>query len=191
MADTRLGKTLERAKGEVKYIDLKGRTGPAVVGPQRGKPVPLPYGAWYLEAMDAHGGWLSSAPDLVRFASSFDRPLKSPILKADSIRITFARPPGLAGYEKNGKPLDVYYGCGWQVRVVNPMGALNTWHTGALDGTSTILVRRFDGLCWAVLFNARENQRGQDLAGLIDGKVHQAADSVKRWPAKDLFKKGI
>jgi N-acyl-D-amino-acid deacylase len=190
MADTQLGKTLQRAKGEVKYIDLKGRTAPAVVGPKLGKQVPLPYGAWYLEAMDAHGGWLSSAPDLVRFAASFDRPEKSPILKADSIRTGFARPAGLAGHDKNGKPLDVYYGCGWQVRVVNSKGAVNTWHTGALDGTATLLVRRSDGLCWAVLFNARENQRGQNLTGLIDPLVHGAADRVKRWPAKDMFKKG-
>jgi hypothetical protein len=29
-----------------------------------------------------------------------------------------------------------------------------------------------------VLFNARENRRGVDLAGLIDGLVHDAADRV-------------
>jgi hypothetical protein len=161
-----------------------------VVGPLQGKPVPLPYGAWYLEAMDAHGGWLSSAPDLVRFASSFDRPTRSPILKADSIRTTFARPAGLAGHDKTGKPLDVYYGCGWQVRVVDEKGAINTWHTGALDGTATILVRRSDGLCWAVLLNARENRRGEYLASLIDGLVHDAANRVKRWPSRDLLRKG-
>jgi CubicO group peptidase (beta-lactamase class C family) len=190
MADTRLGKTLQRARGEVKYVDLKRRTAPAVVGPKLGQQVPLPYGAWYLEAMDAHGGWLSSAPDLVRFAASFDRSAKSPILKAESIRTTFARPAGLAGHDKHGKPLDVYYGCGWQVRVIGPKGAVNTWHTGSLDGTATLLVRRSDGLCWAVLFNARENQRGKNLAGLIDPLVHGAADRVKRWPAKDMFDKG-
>jgi hypothetical protein len=61
---------------------------------------------------------------------------------------------------------------------------------GALDGTATILVRRSDGLCWAVLFNACENRRGEDLAGLIDGLVHDAADRVKHGPTRDLFKKG-
>ncbi len=160
-----------------------------MVGPQLGKPVPPPYGAWYLEAMDAHGGWLSSAPDLVRFAAAFDRPERCPILKADSIRTMFARPAGLAGARKNGEPRDVYYGCGWNVRVVDAQGAIHTWHNGALDGTATILVRRSDGLCWAVLFNARANPRGQYLAKLIDPLVHDAADQVKRWPAKDLFKK--
>jgi hypothetical protein len=62
---------------------------------------------------------------------------------------------------------------------------------GALDGTATILVRRSDGLCWAVLFHARENRRGEDLAGLIDGLVHDAADRVKHWPTRDLFKNGM
>ena len=71
-------------------------------------------GAWYLEEH-----WMRTAAgsarrfDLVRFASSFDRPEKSPILKATSIRTIFARPASLAGHDKNGKPLDAYYGCGW------------------------------------------------------------------------------
>jgi CubicO group peptidase (beta-lactamase class C family) len=191
MRETRLGKTLEPAEDEVKYVDPKGRTAPAVVGPQRGKPVPLPYGTWYLEAMDAHGGWLSSGPDLVRFASALDRPEQCPILKADSIRALFARPAGLAGHDKNGKTRDLYYGCGWQVRIVDSKsGAMHMSHNGALDGTAAMLVRRSDGTCWAVLFNARVNRRGQYLVGLIDPLVHEAADRVKHWPAKDLFKKG-
>src|SRR5207247_957030 len=50
----RLGKTLPegRLPGEVTYYDQKKRSGQAVLGPMRGEPVPLPYGAWYLEAMD-------------------------------------------------------------------------------------------------------------------------------------------
>jgi N-acyl-D-amino-acid deacylase len=189
MSNTRLGKTLEHAKGEVRYVDLKGRTAAAVVGPERGKQVPLPYGTWYLEAMDAHGGWLSSAPDLVRFGSSFDDPAKCPILKADNIRTMFARPAGRPGHDKAGKPLDSYYGCGWQVRVVDGKG-ITTWHNGALDGTATMLFRRWDGLCWAALFNARENPSGEYLGGLIAARVNEAADRVKHWPAKDLFKNG-
>lgn len=189
MKETQLGKTLERARGEVRYFDEKHRTAPAVLGPKRGEPVPLPYGTWYLEAMDAHGGWISSAVDLVKFASALDRPDKCKILKPESIHQMFARPDGPAGLDNGGKPKDVYYGLGWQVRVVNPQGAVNTWHTGSLDGTATILVRRSDGLCWAVLFNSRNNAQGLNLTGLIDPMVHQAANRVKRWPAKDLFGK--
>jgi CubicO group peptidase (beta-lactamase class C family) len=182
---TQLGHTLTAAKNETHYFDPKNRTGNAVMGPNFGKPVPLPYGVWYLEAMDAHGGWISSAPDLVRFASAFDQPEKCKVLKAASIKTMFACPDGLAGHNKKGKPLEVFYGCGWQVRDVGD-GGFNTWHTGSLDGTETILVRRFDGLCWAVLFNT-----GKGLVGRIDALVHDAADKVKRWPNRDLFEKGL
>ncbi len=186
---TELGHTLTTATNEVKYYDEKKRTGKAVMGPNLGKQVPLPYGAWYLEAMDSHGGWISSAPDLVRFASAFDQPEKCKIMTAASIKTMFARPAGLAGHDKEGKAKDVYYGCGWQVRTLGRDDRINTWHTGSLDGTSTILVRRSDGLCWAVLFNTRGNTKGQILSGLIDPLVHRAADKVKHWPERNLFEK--
>src|SRR5947208_3290442 len=89
---TQLGRTLAPAKNEVRYYDPNDRKANAVLGPNVGKPVPVPYGAWYLEAMDAHGGWISSAPDLVRFGSAFDHPEKCKVLKADSIKTMFAFP---------------------------------------------------------------------------------------------------
>jgi CubicO group peptidase (beta-lactamase class C family) len=187
---TQLGHTLTAAKNEVHYFDEKNRTANAIMGPNFGKPVPFPYGAWYLEAMDAHGGWISTAPDLVRFASAFDDPLKCKILSAASIKTMFARPDGLAGHTKDGKAKDVFYGCGWQVRTVGG-GKINSWHNGSLDGTATILVRRSDGLSWAVLFNARSNAKGTYLGGLIDPLVHQAADKVIRWPNRNLFENGL
>jgi N-acyl-D-amino-acid deacylase len=177
--DTQLGHTLAKAKDEVHYFDVKN--GLAVLGPERGKPVTRPYGAWYLEAMDAHGGWISTAPDLVRFGSAFFPPEKCKVLNAASIKTMFARPDGLAGHTKDGKAKDVYYGCGWNVRHVAG-GKINVWHNGALDGTASILVHRFDGLCWAVLFNTRANAKGVYLGNLIDPLVHQAANQVKRWP---------
>src|SRR5262249_53134841 len=115
----KLGKTLEteRARGEVKYY-APGKN-LAVLGPQLGKPVPNPYGAWCIEAMDSHGGWIASAEDLVRFASAFDHPGKCKILKEKSIEEMFARPEGLAGHTPQGKPLAAYYAFGWQVRPTN------------------------------------------------------------------------
>lgn len=179
---TKLGKTLERAAGEVKYRDAKPKQGKAIIGPDFGKPVPTPYGAWHLEAMDAHGGWLSSATDLVRFASAIDRPELCPILKPESIETMFARPDGRAGYDDAGKPLANYYALGWNVR---PQGAgRTTMHMGSLDGTATALVRRHDGLNWAVLFNGRSNTKGEYLGKLIDPLLHETAAKVKRWPTK-------
>lgn len=187
--EMRLGHTLSagRAAGEVHYYDEKGRTGAAVVGSPIGRTVPEPYGAWSLEAMDAHGGWLASAPALVKFASAFDHPARCKVLSARAIGLMFARPPGPAGFEPDGKPKDAYYGCGWQVRPVGRDRA-NTWHNGSLPGTASILVRRSDGVNWAVLFNTRDGPDGRLLAGKIDPLVHQAADAVRLWPVENLFR---
>jgi CubicO group peptidase (beta-lactamase class C family) len=180
----RLGATLpeKRARGEVKYHVPDKAKAPAVMGPRLGKPVPLPYGAWYLESMDAHGGWLASAPDLVRFISALDDPHNCKILKAKSLDILFARPPGAAGKDTNGKSRAAYYACGWMVRPIGNGGQANIWHSGSLDGTSTLLVRRHDGLAWAVLFNSRHSAKKKEPAAAIDPLMHQAADVVKNWP---------
>jgi N-acyl-D-amino-acid deacylase len=182
----RLGKTLlsERAKGEVKYY-LRGKgTGPAIMGPDLGKLVPWPYGGWCIESMDAHGGWIASAEDLVRFASAFNDPARCKVLGPWGIHTMFAPPAGPLGHRKNGKPKEVYYACGWEVRGVGNSGQANTWHSGLLDGSSSLLVRRWDGLTWAVLFNASQagKGKGETPEGLIDGLIHEAADAVQRWP---------
>ncbi len=185
----RIGKTLRegRVPGEVVYYDAsKGR---AVVG-NVGAEVPEPYGAWYMEAMDAHGGWIASAVDLARFAADIDRPQGSRLLGAETVARMFARPEGNAGYEKDGRPRDSYYACGWSVRPIGASGKANRWHTGSLPGTSTLIVLRHDGLAWVVLFNTRASAAGKkEPAALIDPLLHKAADAVRAWPEGDLFEK--
>lgn len=182
---TQLGRALpeNRAKGEVRYYDAKGGTGRCLYPPRAGERVPFPDGAANFEGYEAHGGWIASAVDLVRFASAFDDPKRCPVLSAAAIRTMWERPTGAAGFDAGDKPRDVYYGCGWNVRPVGAVGAANTWHSGLISGTSTLLVRRHDGLNWAVLFNTDRNPDGRVLSGLIDPLVHRAADEVKQWPA--------
>jgi CubicO group peptidase (beta-lactamase class C family) len=179
----RQGKTLleDRAPGEVRYYG--SGEGDAVMGPNLGKPVPWCYGGWCLESMDSHGAWISSAEDLVRFGAAFNDPEKCKILKVESIKTMFARPPGAAGEDAEGKPKAAYYGCGWSVRPVHD-GKLNTWHTGSLDGTSTLLVRRWDNLTWAVLFNSREENMGHQPSDVADALMHEAAAAVQHWPGE-------
>jgi N-acyl-D-amino-acid deacylase len=186
-----LGKGLpeKRAKGEVLYYDSKKRTGICLYAPRAGGRVPLPDGAENIEGFEAHGGWVASAVDLVRFASAFDYGRKSPLLSEASIKEMWARPEGAAGLDAGGKPKAAYYGCGWSVRPVGSTGKANAWHTGLIPGTSTLLVRRWDGLNWAVLFNTDAAPDGKQPASLIDGPMHAAADAVKKWPAADLFEK--
>ena len=175
------------AEGEVRYYDSKKRSGPAVNGSKLGEQVPFVYGAENVEAYEAHGGWIASVIDLVRFASALDDPASSKLLKPESMAAMWSRPAGLPGHEADGKPKDAFYGCGWSVRPVGNEGRANVWHTGLIAGTSTLLVRRHDGLNWAVLFNTDRNADDKVLSGLIDPLIHQAADAVKDWPNRDLF----
>jgi N-acyl-D-amino-acid deacylase len=194
-----LGRTLpeDRADGEVTYYEPEEKRGPAVIGKNLGRDVPLPYGTWHLEAMDSHGGWIASAVDLVRFASAFDDWAHSPVLKPASIAEMFARPAGAPGFESEGKPKSVYYGLGWFVRTdvavngakeISTLGDQSTqWHTGSLDGTSTILVRRRDGLCWAILFNTRNSIPEKAPARLIDPLMNKTANAIQEWPEGEEF----
>jgi len=186
----RIGRTLlkNRAKGEVRYHTRGNPTAISVMEKQVGRKVPRPYGSWYLEAMDSHGAWIASAVDLVRFGSAVEYFRKSMVLTEKSIREMVARPKDAAGYNRDGKPKAAYYGLGWSIRPVGNTGKSNRWHTGGLDGTSTILVLRHDGICWAALFNARKTADKQTAASKIDSLVHRAANAVKEWPMHDLFK---
>src|SRR5690606_38683770 len=159
----------DRCENEVRYYD-PGRAESVFAG-DLGVQVPWAYGGWHLEAMDSHGGWIASAVDLARFAACFDDPAGCPILSAESIETMYARPPGLAGHDEDGKPKDVYYSLGWSNRVVQD-DRRNHWHTGSLSGTATIMIRRHDGKNFIALFNSRTSpqatHQGRESKGLLN-----------------------
>jgi len=170
-----------RVPDEVRYYAL-GKS-KSVFQTDLGKQVPPPYGAWNLEAMDSHGGWIASAEDLARFATAFDDWDHCPILNRSSIELMHARPPGLAGFDESGAPLDKFYSLGWFNRVTKT-GTLNYWHTGSLPGTLTILIRRWDGSNMVALLNTRDSPNKEKLGAAIDQLLHKAADTVKRIQAQ-------
>jgi hypothetical protein len=120
-------------------------------------------------------------------AASRRLPAHCPVLSARGIQTMFARPAGAAGENRRGRPPASYYGCGWYVRPIDDRGLVNTWHGGSLDGTESLLVRRADGIDWAVLFNTREDPAGKSLAAEIESRLGAAADAVRELPAIDLF----
>jgi N-acyl-D-amino-acid deacylase len=182
----RVGRTQPalRASREVRYYTPHGETGPSVF-PGAGAEVPLPYGAFHLEAMDAHGGWIASATDLVRFAASLDFPGRRRFLTEESLRTMAAPPPAPVFRDAEGALGDYWYGCGWMVRKPRGQSAPNFWHNGRLPGTWSILVRRWDGMAWAALFNLVSE--GAPAPGLpdnaVDPALHRAADAVTDWPS--------
>jgi CubicO group peptidase (beta-lactamase class C family) len=184
---TRLGRTLyqARAPGEVRYYDAKRRMSHSVMG-RNGRLAPEPYGGFCIEAMDSCAGWISSAIDLLRFAATFDDPTRSKILSEKSIKRMFSRPPGDAVPNKQAKGPEKYYGCGWWVRPATK-DKFSTDHFGALDGNSSILFRRFDGISWAALFNTQLDAKGEKIPPSFDPLIHEAVDKVKTWPDIDLF----
>jgi N-acyl-D-amino-acid deacylase len=178
----RLGASLEsgRAEGEVRYYTPDDREGPSVF-PGLPAKVPEPYGTFCLEALDSHGGWLASAPDLARFAAVLDAPGDSTCLKPDTRQVLYEPPAPPVSRNPDGSLAGHFYGCGWSVRPAGKEGRANYSHNGSLPGTFTLLSRWSDGLSWAVLFNQRsESSRLPDMA--IDSALRHAADAVEQWP---------
>jgi CubicO group peptidase (beta-lactamase class C family) len=181
----RIGASLDgkQAPGEVRYYasdELADNVFPAE--PLK---VPWPYGGFHLEAMDAHGGWIASAIDLVRFAAALDDPQSSPLQKAETFSQMYAPPPPPVSRKEDGTLESSYYGCGWLVRPTGA-GKANYWHNGSLPGTATYLVRLSNGISWAALFNQRsEDKRFPDSA--IDPAINRAALAIQTWPQENLF----
>ena len=191
----RLGHTrfAERAPHETRYYAEPARLVPSVFEGDDQKErerVAEPYGGFYLEAMDAHGGWLASVVDLARLSSKIEDVSHCPILRADTLDGMYERPAPPLGVNAKGELTDTYYSGGWMVRPKGAAGKPNHWHSGSLPGTYTLWVRRGDGVSWVTLFN----QRSEDAHfpdGAIDAAMHHAVDAVREWPDADLSGKEI
>lgn len=134
--------------GEVHYYAGEENT-QSVFG-EDGELVPRPYGGFYLEAMDAHGGWVGSATDLVVFASALEGNSGDSLLKPESLTLILS-------------PSETYsYG----VKVRTSGKGMTWWATGSMPGTTAILYHRSDGIIWAALFNA--NPDSSSDAFLVD-----------------------
>lgn len=181
-ARTRLGRTRigDALADEVKYYSPgQGVNAPQAtsVFPGEGM-VPINYGGFYLEAMDSHGGWVSSTVDLLRFLAGVDgRASRPDILSAGLV----------AEMTSNGAPVcgdgACYYAGGWLVRPTQ--GDANWWHGGSLPGTTSLLVRSYHNFSWVALFNARSGVGNFD--GELDTALWSALGNVASFPTHDLF----
>jgi N-acyl-D-amino-acid deacylase len=175
-----LGATLTTAEGEVHYYmraNVKEKLEGESIFPGLPAKVLSPYGAWCLEAMDAHGGWISSAEDMVRFIMSLpDVGGTSPFHKKDTWITLSEPPPGRVGHDEKDGVLPKYYACGFQVEVMKDGHRIT--HAGSLPGTTTFLWRRPDGYAWALFFNQRCAEKG-DRA--IEGEVNRVLDGAAEW----------
>src|SRR5262245_11512040 len=181
---TRQGRTRmsDALPDEVKYYmpgePGLGLTAPLVpsVFPGEGA-VPITYGGFYLEALDSHGGWVSSSVDLLRFMTAVDGRANRPDILSNAL---------IAEMTSNGTPWcggACYYAGGWLVRPIQDDA--NWWHGGSLPGTTTILVRSYHNFSWVALFNARST--AGTLDGELDAALWAALAQVTSFPTHDLF----
>lgn len=181
----RLGRTQlkHRLQGEVLYhANRYGLYANVVV---KDAPVNAMYqygGNRSIENIAAHGGWVASAVDLVRFASAFDDPSTCPILNATSVASLFAT----HAYGTAGSSTSSYYGCGWYVR---PSGTLKGQsHGGHINGSRAVLSRwqdatTNDSFCAALIFNKDDADVDWDLHTLI----RNTASTITSWPSTGFW----
>ena len=177
----RIGRTrlADRSAEEVRYHDLRGVTAQSVF--PGGGIVPTPYGAFHLEAMDAHGGWIASPVDLMRFVTSVDGRIdRADVMGPGTVTEMTAR-PSLGDWQGSA----YWYAKGWLVRPSG--GDANWWHDGLLAGTTSFMVRAHNGFSWVILANASAADFCCSMISAMDQLMWDAVGSVSEWPSEDLF----
>jgi N-acyl-D-amino-acid deacylase len=137
------------------------------------------------ETLDAHGGWIASAIDLVNFGAAFDsvdggRKTRGGLLKAATARLMFSPQVTITKPGDNDSP-GVYYGLGWQLK--NEDSLLVARHGGALPCTAASLMHFPDGTNLAVLTNLGQSPDGKFLGGSVVEPLTKLVLETKTWPA--------
>jgi N-acyl-D-amino-acid deacylase len=178
----------ERAPDEVRYYGPPGQAPFPSVFPGEGYG-PLAYGGFYLPSLDAHGGWIASAADMLRFATAIDGQRGPALLRPATVEamLRTPRPVADAGAYGTGNA-EAAMGLGW---IVVPAGDGLDWsHSGALIGSNIAwLARTHDGLGIAVAFNSQPTDALGFFTAVISA-IQQTAGAVTVWPDHDLFAKG-
>jgi N-acyl-D-amino-acid deacylase len=195
IVSARIGGSLkeERAAGEVCYYDVKNGEGTAVTGPGAGTAkVSINYGVWRQETLDAHGGWIASAPDLARFAAAFDlvadgEQTRSRFLKAETVREMLTPRAAIPATDDKSR-ISAHYGLGWLVKD-EPLAGGSTLtvarHGGALACTAASLMHFPDGTNLAVLFNLGQSAEGKFLGRSIEGPLTELVRNSRMSPERD------
>lgn len=146
--------------------------------PDGGK-VPPQYGRWTMEEADAHGGWIATAAELLKFLLSLEDGVNGNRIISHQ---TFQKMLDKPLFEKD---TEEWYGFGLDIRDNG-----STWgHSGQMEGTSSVLTRHCGGYAWALLFNSWA--KDLDLDGLVKYAL-SCTSSVSMQPiSSDLFPDSI
>ena len=181
------GRTLLPADREVVYYDYPGSGSGQDVFATSLNAYTNPYGNFYLEAMAAHGAWVASPVDLLRFQAALDgRSGGTPLLNSTSLTDMTSNPNVLWSEINSSNVLTTYtpsgywYGMGWELN-----SAGNWWHSGSLPGTSTEQVHASNGFGWAALFNSRPSN--PQFFTDLDNDLWTAFSGTSSFLTTDLF----
>jgi N-acyl-D-amino-acid deacylase len=187
ISDMSIGRTRreDRAPGEVCYYAPAGLGLSESVFWGEGY-VPLAYGSFYMEALDAHGGWIANAADLVRFTMAVDGQRGAALLSPAALRTMVTTPrPKESGIGSGWDMRPVTAGLGWDTKPVP--GGIEWSHGGALWGSSAAWpFHGPDELTMAFVFNSLPAEFREFFleAGTA---ILATAGAVQTWPTHDLF----
>lgn len=168
--DIRNGKNLlaDKQEREVEYTG-NGYTNLSVYN--TGQQVPWEYGGFSVEAMDAHGGLIATASDMLKLLTAVDGFNTKPDILQPATITQMVTPSSV----------NQYYAKGFSVNPNN-----NWWHTGGLDGTATEIVRTSTGYTWMILLNKR-NITNNNFYAALDNLGWQCLAATTTWPTHDLM----
>jgi CubicO group peptidase (beta-lactamase class C family) len=170
--DMHIGKSYyhEKYPNEVRYHSSAGElTAPATDG--SGEIVPRYYGGNDMELLGPAGGWVASAPELVKFMTAIDGFDGLPDILA-SETISMMSDPNIAGKGLYGWKGSDRYGI-WS-------------RSGYLSGSSAFIVRQNNGVNWVVMTNTSTYKRSR-IQRYISRLMFGSVSKVEQWPAIDLF----
>lgn len=159
----------EKAPYEVTYYE----PGDAILKPSiygTGEMVQASYGGNDIEALGGAGGWLATAPDLIKLLLAIDGfDTRKDILNRESIAYMTDTNNGFA-------PI------GWKTTIYDG----TWWRTGTFPGTAGMIKRQPDGLAWVVLLNTSA-WNGPEISSDINYMMARALYNTKHWPERDLL----
>jgi CubicO group peptidase (beta-lactamase class C family) len=170
--DMHIGKSYyhEKYPNEVRYHSSAGAmTTRSIDG--SGEIVPIYYGGNDMELLGPAGGWVASAPELVKFMTAIDGFDGLPdILSSETIF-------GMVDPSISGKSL-----FGW--KGIDKYGIW--WRTGYLTGSSALIVRQKDGINWVIMTNTTTYKKS-GIHRYVSAMMFGTISKVQQWPDIDLF----
>ncbi len=170
--DMHIGKSFfdERYPNEVKYYNLSDDTELYAYDGSEDL-VPTEYGGNNIELLGAAGGWVASAPELIKLIVAIDGFSSQPdILSKQSIDYM------THSYDISNRLI------GWR----GTDGHGTWWRTGTLCGTVALIMRHANETNWVVLMNTTTKKRHQ-IHNKLAHTMYDALGKIKTWPENNLF----